>query len=108
MHSEWIIARRIPDRRAPKEWLGHHLSTGCRTPVDVEALQLLADQIFRHSHRYQRVWQFAMRVTVGRTVAEWELLFTGPTDDHIPSAGTLDSARSEDGANRRTTLYGNL
>ena len=75
MHSEWIIARRISDRRAPKEWLAEHLSSGRRTPVDPEGLQLLADQIATHAARFRNIWQFAPKSTIGRTRAEWEALF---------------------------------
>jgi hypothetical protein len=85
MHSEWIIARRISDRRAPKELLGHHLSSGRRTPVDPEPLQLLADQIDDHTQRYRRIWQFANRVEVWHSVAEWELLFAGRAEAQPPS-----------------------
>jgi hypothetical protein len=83
MHSEWIIARRISDRRAPTELLSHHLSSGRRSPVDPESLGLLAEQLGGHASRYNNIWRFAMRGTVGRTAAEWDALFS-PSVDQSP------------------------
>jgi len=89
MHSEWIIARRISDRRAPKELLGRHLSSGRRTPVDPEALHALADQIGNHADRYRLIWHFAIRATVSGTAAEWDFFFRGGAGGDVPS--TADS-----------------
>jgi hypothetical protein len=72
MHSEWIIARRISDRRAPKEWLAQHLSSGRRTPVDPEELQGLAEEIGMHADRFRRIWHFAVRAVPVGTAADWE------------------------------------
>jgi hypothetical protein len=56
MHSEWIIARLVPDRRAPKHLLAHHLSSGTRTPVDLDKLTDLADRIAGHNTKFKHLW----------------------------------------------------
>lgn len=76
MHSEWIISRRVSDHREPRELLSHHLSSGHKTPIDPDELQILADQITAHSRRYISVYQFAMRATpyLPRSIEELEAL----------------------------------
>jgi hypothetical protein len=85
MYSEWIMARRISDLRAPKEWLAHHLSSGRRTPVDPEALGVLADQIASHRARFSNIWQFAMRAVEVPRGSQLERMLMGQPDDRPPS-----------------------
>jgi len=78
MHSEWILARATPDRRASKQWLRRHLSTGDRSPVDASNLAVLAEKLEDCNRRFHRI-----------ELAAWRLSGVTFTSEAFDSAGRL-------------------